>query len=221
MPVIIYKMNASPPARAVLATAEVLGLEIETREVSIPNKEQFKPEYLEKNPLHTVPLLEDGNFILADSHAIIIYLASKYGGDKGASLYPSDIQQRSIIHQRLFLDASILFPRLIAIIKAIAYENAASVDEKKTADVEEAYGFLEKYLESSPFLAGEQLTLADISCVTTVSSLNVVVPIDAKFIKLQEWVNNLKSQSWYVNKNEPGLNDLGGFLNFFLKKNAA
>ncbi|KAF9407634.1 hypothetical protein HW555_012407 [Spodoptera exigua] len=79
MPIIIHKTDVSPPARATLILAELLGLKIETREVNLPSRQQFSPEYLEKNPLHTVPLLEDDGLVLQDSHAIMIYLVSKYG----------------------------------------------------------------------------------------------------------------------------------------------
>lgn len=101
----------------------------------------------------------------------------------------------------------------------MSYENALSVDEKKVADVEEAYGFLDKYLETSPFLAGGHLTVSDICCVLTVSSLNLLVPIDEKYTKLQQWMEKLKAQDWYLKINEPGLKDFNDFLDFLLKRN--
>lgn len=69
---------------------------------------------LQKNPLHTVPTLEDGDFYLFDSHAINSYLVSKYG--KTDSLYPKDLQKRAIVDQRLHFDSGILFPRMGAIV---------------------------------------------------------------------------------------------------------
>lgn len=65
-------------------------------------------DYLKINPQHTVPTLVDGDFVLWDSHAISIYLVEKYG--KNDQLYPKDLILRSKINQRLFFDASVLFP---------------------------------------------------------------------------------------------------------------
>lgn len=52
---------------------------------------------------------EDG-FTIWDSHAIIVYLLSKYAKDN--KLYPSDIRQQAVVNQRLHFDSGILFPRL-------------------------------------------------------------------------------------------------------------
>ncbi|XP_072942966.1 glutathione S-transferase 1-like [Epargyreus clarus] len=220
MPVVVYKMDASPPARAVLLVADIIGLDIETREVNLFAKEQLQPEFLEKNPMHTIPVMEDKGLVLADSHAIIIYLVSKYGADKRAELYPNDLGDRAIVHQRLFLDASILFPRLHVAVKNVLFGNATSIEEDAIAHVEEAYVFLEKYLEASPFIAGEHLTIADISCVTTVSSLNVVVPIDEKFPRLQAWLEFLSNEDWYQKGNQQGIVEFGILLTSKMQQNA-
>lgn len=63
------------------------------------------------NPQHTIPLIvdEDGT-IVYDSHAIIIYLVSKYAKDD--SLYPEDIATRAKINAALHFDSGVLFARL-------------------------------------------------------------------------------------------------------------
>ncbi len=50
------------------------------------------PEYLQINPCGGVPALEDGNFVLAESHAIMSYLARKY---EWIDLYPKGLQERA------------------------------------------------------------------------------------------------------------------------------
>lgn len=44
--------------------------------------------------------------------------------------------------------------------------------------IKSGYVFAERFLSRSPWLAGDELTLADICCVSTISSMNLVVPID-------------------------------------------
>ncbi|CAB3227595.1 unnamed protein product [Arctia plantaginis] len=149
MSIIIHKTGLSPPARAVLIVVDILGLKAETREVNLPKRDQYKPDYLKKNPLHTVPLLEDGDLVLADSHAINAYLVSAYGTGEQSKLYPTDLAARSIVDQRLYFDATILFQRLRTVVKS---RTRPTQDQEN--DIYEAYSFTEKYLEDTPYMAG-------------------------------------------------------------------
>lgn len=209
----LYKTDVSPPARAVMMLIDLLGLEVTHKEVNLPSREHYKPEYLKKNPLHTVPLLEDGELNLADSHAIITYLVCKYGGEKQEELYPSDLGKRAIIDQRLYFDASVLFPRLRTVIYSLARGVQSAPTNQQLEDIEEGYQVMEKYLETTPYVAGERLTLADLSCVSTISSLNCIVEVDSrKYVNLCGWWNRLKQFQWYQNKNVPGLNVFNVFI---------
>lgn len=65
--------------------------------------------------------MDDDGFAVWDSHAIIVYLVSKYG--KNDALYPKDFKKRAIIDQRLHFDTGIAFPRL----RAMTVKNAQSL----------------------------------------------------------------------------------------------
>jgi len=77
---ILYGTESSPPVRAVLLTLRALQLEHEFRPLDMQAGDHLKPEMLRKNPQHTVPMLEDGESCIWDSHAIIAYLVNKYAG---------------------------------------------------------------------------------------------------------------------------------------------
>lgn len=77
-------------------------------------KEQYNEDYLKINPQHTAPLLVDGDYVLSESRAIAIYLAEK-AFPNGHSLYPTDLKQRGLVNQRLYFDATVLYPRIRAI----------------------------------------------------------------------------------------------------------
>lgn len=221
MPIILYKLNASPPARAVMMTLDILGLKVDTIEISTVAGDQYRPEFLQKNPLHTIPVIEDGDFVLADSHAIITYLVSKYGADRRAELYPSDLQTRATVDQRLFFETSHLFPKIRQVVLDLLKNKAADIAEQVKVEVHECYGFLETYLEKTAFLAGDHVTLADISCVASVSSLDTLIPVPEKFSKVHEWLGKLKSETWYQNANEPGLTQFAAFLKNAMENNAS
>ncbi|KAJ2938116.1 hypothetical protein O0L34_g3690 [Tuta absoluta] len=214
----LYSIPGSPPCRAVLMVIEALGLDVTIKYINTIAGDQFKPEFVEKNPLHTVPLLEEGDFLLADSHAIITYLVSKYGADKRALLYPSDMRVRATVDQRLFFDTATLFGSFRGLMKSLIKEKATEVSGDLKAPIEEAYGYLEKYLESSLFVATDHVTVADIACVATVSTLNIFVPIDEKYVKIHEWWNKLKQFDWYEKGNAEGLAMIQDFVQSIINK---
>lgn len=219
--IILHQIDGSPPSRAVLMVKELLGLDMEVKEVNTITGDQFKPEYLAKNPIHTVPLIEDGDFILADSHAIMTYLVSKYGADKRSQLYPSDFKTRAIIDQRMYFEASIVFTTFRAVMESILKHKAKTISKELINKTEKVYEYLETYLQASQFLVSDQITLADISAVATVTTLHLVVPISDKFVKIHQWLERLYDKDWYQKANLPGLARIEGFMKQFLQKSAA
>lgn len=106
MPPTLYHNALSPPSRAALLSVRNLGLEVEVKHIDTYKGEQNTPEYLKINPLHQVPVLVDGDFILTESRAIICYLASS----AKSKLYPTDLKKRAVVDSRLFFDATNSFP---------------------------------------------------------------------------------------------------------------
>lgn len=59
----------------------LLGLEFEWIQVDLLTGAHKQPEFLALNPFGQVPVLVDGEMVLADAQAILVYLARKYGGE--------------------------------------------------------------------------------------------------------------------------------------------
>lgn len=74
----LYMSEFSPAVRATLLTIKALNLDVVFKEINLMKGEHLQPEFLKKNPLHTVPTLEDGEFVVVDSHAINSYLVGSY-----------------------------------------------------------------------------------------------------------------------------------------------
>nr|XP_023027373.1 glutathione S-transferase D5-like [Leptinotarsa decemlineata] len=106
--------------------------------VSPAAKQHLTPEYLKLNPLHTIPTLEDGDFVIYDSHAIIAYLADKYAD--GGALYPKDVEKRAIINQRMYFDCGTLFPKFIEVIRAF-FAGAKTISKDFIARITEGEFF--------------------------------------------------------------------------------
>lgn len=192
--------------------------------------------WFQLNPQHTVPTLVDNSFVIWDSHAIIAYLVGKYGKDD--SLYPKNISKRALIDQRLHFDSGILFSYIRqTIVSTLAYltwlksiyisnfktpllfYGEKEIPTEKLKEIQEAYNIMETYLKNSEYLVGDTLTIADLSCVASVSTCTIITPISAeKHPKLIKWYNKLKSLPYYKEANEEGLNKLDTLIHEALEK---
>ena len=97
----------SPPARACLMLIRNLELDVEVINVNLAGGEQHSEEFTKLNPLHKVPVLVDGDFVLSESRAILAYLVNSR--KPGSSLYPSEPKARAKIDQSLYYDATVVF----------------------------------------------------------------------------------------------------------------
>jgi glutathione S-transferase len=93
----LYYHPVSTTSRPVLLFAAESGIELELRVVDLFTGEQYKPEYAAINPSNQVPVLEDGDFRLTESSAILKYLADKVG----SPAYPKDLRQRARVNERM------------------------------------------------------------------------------------------------------------------------
>lgn len=99
----LYYTLGSPPSRAALMMIRILGLEVDVKKVDLLKGEQKTPEFLKVNPMHQVPALVDGDFVVTESRAILAYLVNSR--KPGSSWYPADPKTRAHIDQLLHFEA--------------------------------------------------------------------------------------------------------------------
>ena len=199
---ILYGFDLSPPVRACLLTLKALEVDFEYKIINSYLGENKTEEYTKKNPQNTIPTLEDEGKCIWDSHAIIAYLAEKYG--KTDSFYPTDLILRARVDHKLFFDSGVLFPCIVLVAKAI--KSGEPVSDEVKGKIHDAYGFLELFLSNSSFLAGDLLTIADFSCISTMSSLNLFEPVDSsKYPKVSAWIARLEELPYYQEANGKGI----------------
>ncbi|WP_437618965.1 glutathione S-transferase family protein [Sorangium sp. So ce1151] len=159
------KLYEFAPTRSIRVrwVLQELGVEFEPVTVNLAAGGHRSPEFLEINPAGKVPALVDGDLVLTESVAIVLYLAEKYP-NKG--LLPADLQQRAQVYRWLLFAATELEQPLWRIARHTflypedqrlpAEVALAGNDFKAMAEV------LEKHMQQRQFVVGDGLTVADI-----------------------------------------------------------
>ncbi|XP_066254316.1 uncharacterized protein [Euwallacea similis] len=215
----IYGIVGSPPYGSVLMTAKVLGLKLDFQFVDLVAREHLKEDYLKKNPQHTVPLLEDNGFLLADSHAINGYLVGTYGTKEHDYLYPrNDIKRRALIDHCLHLDSSIVAARGFLISRPLILEN---IQPSKVAldGLRDAFVILDRQIktQNNKYMVGDQLSIADFSVTSTVTSWGYFVKNWQKdFPNINQYIERMKKEDWF-NANEEGVKGFYAIVDTLIK----
>lgn len=156
----LYRFPLSGHSHRAELMLALLGLPAELITVNLAQNEHKQPAFLAKNRFGQVPVLEDGPFTLADSNAILIYLAERY--DTERRYYPSDPEARAEIQRWLSVAAGQLAAGPCAA-RLVRVFNAPLDHELAARKAHELFALLEAELSLRPFLVGESATLADVA----------------------------------------------------------
>jgi glutathione S-transferase len=91
----LYMHPVSTTSRPVMQFIADNKIDVDMQVVDILKGEQYEPAYSKINPNHLIPMLEDGDFRLTESAAILRYLAEK----AGLAAYPKDLKQRARVNE--------------------------------------------------------------------------------------------------------------------------
>ncbi len=167
--------------RVVLAEA---GAEYEYVPVDLGKKQQFDPEFLKLNPHAKIPVLIDGEFVLPESDAILWYLGEKY---PEAKLLPasdgSDAtrQARARILQWCDFASTTLYPAYSQYWNhALGEESDRNpvLAEGALGKVARGVAVIETVLATREWIAGQGVSLADLSNASIVFALKRRLPSD-------------------------------------------
>ena len=99
----LYRHALSGHSHRVELFLSLLNRDYELVDVDLVNGAHKQPEFLAMNRFGQVPVLEDGDVILADSNAILVYLASRY--DSAGSWLPANPEAAAEIQRFLSVAA--------------------------------------------------------------------------------------------------------------------
>jgi glutathione S-transferase len=138
----------------------LLDIEYRKMPVNLGAGDNRKEEFLAKNPRGQIPVLEDGNTVLWDSQAILVYLARRYGGEDWLPLEPGPMAR---VAQWLAVSENEL---LFGLARARAVKKFGRAFDLKAC---QEYGIgglkvLEDQLGNRDWLAEHRPTIADVAC---------------------------------------------------------
>lgn len=160
----LYGLGPTRSLRALWALQE-LDAEFEFVRVNILAGENLRPDFLRLNPAGKLPVLVDGDFVLTESAAIVMYLAEKYG-DKG--LMPADLKERAQAYRwSLFAVTELEQPLWRMAKHTFLYPEDKRLPEDIALAREEFAAMaavLDRHMDGRAFIVGDNITVAD--CVT-------------------------------------------------------
>ena len=214
----IYYHPISTTSRMLMLFAEETGLKVDFKVVDLFTGEHLQPAYAALNPSCMVPMLEDGDFRLTESSAILKYLAEK----AGSPAYPADLRKRAKINEMMdWLNTQfyrdygygLIYPQLFPHLRRPSEElQAGTVAWGK----DKAQGWL-KILDrdligpKNAYLCGNEITIADYFGAPMLTLGEIVRCNFSGYPNITRWLGNMKARASWKKVNQ-AFYDLAGSL---------
>lgn len=154
----IHRHPLSGHSHRIELFAKLGGINHELVDVDLLAGEHKKEPFLTLNPAGQVPVIEDGDTVVADSNAILVYLARKYAPD----WLPTDPIREAEVQRFLSLAAGdIAYGPATA--RLVTVFGAQLDAERPKAVANAAFARLEAHLNGREWLVGTSPTIADVA----------------------------------------------------------
>jgi glutathione S-transferase len=193
-PIKLYRAAASGHSHRVQLMLSLLGLPYELIDVNLAAREQKSPEFLALNPFGQIPVIQDGSVTVADSNAILVYLAQKYGADRWL---PKDPALAARVQSWLTVAAGLLAFGPAAARASVLFGRPSNAEEI-AARSQGLFTVMDQTLQSQDFLAGNQVTLADIANYAYVARAPEGNISLLPFPHIQAWLLRIESLPTFV-----------------------
>jgi glutathione S-transferase len=199
----LYMHPVSMTSRPVRLFIKENAVPCEEQVVDLMTGEHYKEPFVRVNPSRQVPVLEDGDFRLTESSAILKYLADKVN----SPAYPKDLKQRARVNEMMdWLNTQfyreygyhLVYPQIFP-------NHRRPTEESQNATVEWGKKHCQEWLRilndhwigNNQYLCGNQITIADYLGIGFVTLGEIIRCDFSKYPNVQRWIANMKKlKSW-------------------------
>ena len=155
----LYEFALSGNCHKIRLMLSLLGLDYQSVAVKGNEQQQKSAEFLAINPFGQVPVLKDDDVVIRDSQAILVYLAKKYGNGQWL---PNDAAALADVVAWLSTAANevALGPNRLRLHHKFGRD--INIEESRQISIK-LLDVLQVRLENHPYLATDQITIADIA----------------------------------------------------------
>jgi glutathione S-transferase len=154
------------------------------------------PSFRAKNPNRRIPVLEDGEVIVWESHAILRYLGARYGADE---LWPSDPARRAPVdmwldwfHCEGYVHLRDIFMQLI---RTAPGERDPELIERQRAALDPKLAIPDAQLRATAYIAGPRFTIADIAMGLLAHRWYRLDVARTRYPALERWYDGLRERA--------------------------
>ncbi|OJY26418.1 MAG: hypothetical protein BGO98_39395 [Myxococcales bacterium 68-20] len=199
MTIVLHGFPMSPNTRRALLALEETGSDYRLEPVDLMSGQQKSDAYRKLNPTARVPTLVDGDIVLWESNAILVYLAEKHPDRLFAGKLPAE---RGDVARWMFMNAAHLSPAMARIfahtIRLPEDQRLPRIVEESRAEVDRSLGGVELHLkETQREYLGGPFGIADLSIAPALGFASMLgVSLEA-FPAVASWLGRVQARpSW-------------------------
>lgn len=200
----LYCHPASTTSRMIMQFAAEQGIDLEYKTVDLFTGEHYKPEFSAINPNNMVPVLEDGDFRLTESSAILKYLADKVN----SPAYPKELKARARVNEMMDWFNANLYKDFGY---GMVYSQTFPHHKRPSEEIQSgtiAWGkqktqtwlkILDQHLlgPDKAYLCGDKITIADYLGIEMIAVGSLIRCDFSAYPNIQRWVKNMKAlKTW-------------------------
>ncbi|QDQ26255.1 glutathione S-transferase [Chitinimonas arctica] len=193
-PIKLYSFPLSGHAHRVRLALSLLKVPTEIIEIDLRRGEQKQPNFLVLNSFGQVPVIDDNGTVVADSNAILVYLARRYGN---ADWLPTDAVGEAAVQRWLSVAAGLLAfgpaaARLVTVFGA-SFDSAEVISR-----AHRLLTVLETELGQRSFLCGAKPSIADIANYSYIAHApEGNVALDA-YPQVRAWLGRIEALPGFI-----------------------